>query len=241
MDFFEAYGVAARKLNSPILISGRSLFNACNVACIVADIVRKLEINSQSSVLEIGCGVGLLLTPLSCQVARAVGVDHEQCIERYKEFGVPNNVELIPGRWPLVELTETFDSVVVYSVLHYLKDPKDAFQFIDKALLSLKNNGKLLLADIPNGDMFKRFKFSEIEEKVTQEYLALKVLLENDETQAQSSIFSSAMESASYLDDVFVLDLLKDLRARGYDAYILPQPRELPFSYSREDILIWKR
>lgn len=241
MDFFEAYGVAARKLNSPILISGRSLFNACNVECIVADIVRKLEINSQSSVLEIGCGVGLLLTPLSCQVARAVGVDHEQCIERYKEFGVPNNVELIPGRWPLVELAETFDSVVVYSVLHYLKDPKDAFQFIDKALLSLKNNGKLLLADIPNGDMFKRFKSSEIEEKMTQEYRALKVLLENDETQAQSSIFSSAMESASYLDDAFVLGLLKDLRARGYDAYILPQPKELPFSYSREDILIWKR
>lgn len=240
MDFFEAYGVAASKLNSPILISGRSLFND-NVECIVADVVRKLEINSQSSVLEIGCGVGLLLTPLSCQVARAVGVDHEQCIERYKEFGVPNNVELIPGRWPLVELTETFDSIVVYSVMHYLKDPKEAFQFIDKALLSLKHNGRLLLADIPNGDMFQRFKTSEIEEKVTQEYKALKALHENDETQAQSSIFSSAMESASYLDDGFVLGLLKDLRARGYDAYILPQPRELPFSYSREDILIWKR
>ncbi|HEY8158144.1 MAG TPA: class I SAM-dependent methyltransferase [Methylobacter sp.] len=240
MDFFEAYGVAASKLNTPVLISGRSLFNE-NIESIVADVVRKLEINSQSSMLEIGCGVGLLLTPLSRQVARAVGVDHEQCIERYKEFGVPNNVELIPGRWPLVELTETFDSIVVYSVMHYLKDPEEAFQFIDKALLSLKNNGKLLLADIPNGDMFQRFKSSEIEEKVTKEYRTLKALHENDETQAQSSIFSSAMESVTYLDDGFVLSLLKDLRRRGYDAYILPQPRELPFSYSREDILIWKR
>jgi cyclopropane fatty-acyl-phospholipid synthase-like methyltransferase len=235
MDFFEAYGVAASKLNSPILISGRSLFND-NIELIVADIVRKLEINSKSSLLEIGCGVGLLLTPLSCKVTRAVGVDHEQCIDKYKEFGVPNNVELIPGRWPLIELAETFDCVVVYSVMHYMKDPKEAFQFIDKALLSLKNNGKLLLADIPNSDMFKRFNSSEI-----KEYKELKALHENHETQAQSSIFSNAIRSASYLDDGFVLWLLKDLRARGYDTYILPQPSELPYSYSREDILIWKR
>jgi predicted TPR repeat methyltransferase len=74
MDFFDAYGVAASKLNSPILISGRGLFND-NVDSIVADVARKLEINSENIILEIGCGVGLLLTPLSRQVARAVGVD----------------------------------------------------------------------------------------------------------------------------------------------------------------------
>jgi hypothetical protein len=89
--------------------------------------------------------------------------------------------------------------------------------------------------------MAQRFKSSEIEKKVTQEYRALKAKHENDETQAQSSIFSSAAESEIYLDDCFALGLIKDLRGRGYDAFILPPPRELPFSYSREDILIWKR
>lgn len=240
MDFFEAYGVAASKLNSPVLISGRNLFNE-NVDSIVTDVVRKLEINSRSTILEIGCGVGLLLSPLSRKAARAVGIDHEHCIERYKEFGVPKNVELISGRWPLVTLTETFDCIVVYSVMHYLKDQDEAFQFIDKALLSLKPNGKILLADIPNVNMAQRFQSSEIKEQVTQEYGALKALHENDETQAQSSIFSNAMELDVYLDDCFALNLLKDMRERGYDAFILPQPRELPFSYSREDILIWKR
>ncbi len=244
MDFFEAYGVAASKLNSPLLISGRSLFNE-NVEDIIADVVRKLEITPESTVLEVGCGVGLLLTPLARQVARAVGVDHDQCIEKYKEFGTPENVDLIAGRWPFVEITESFDCVVVYSVMHYLKDQDEAIQFIDKCLSCLKHNGRLLLADIPNADMAKRFQTSELAEKVTQEYRALKSSHENAETQAQAAIFSQVRQSigdpGGYLNDDFVLALVKAMRSRGCEAFISPQPRTLPFSYSREDILIWKR
>lgn len=244
MDFFEAYGVAASKLNSPLLISGRSLFNE-NVEDIVADVVRKLEITPESTVLEVGCGVGLLLTPLARLAARAVGVDHSQCIEKYKGFGTPENVELIAGRWPFVEITETFDCIVVYSVMSCLKDQDEAAQFIEKCLSCLKPNGRLLLADIPNVDMARRFQASELAEKVTQQYRALKLAHENNETQAQTSIFSQARQSmgapGSYLNDDFALALVKDMRSRGCEAFILPQPRSLPFSYSREDILIWKR
>ncbi len=244
MDFFEAYGVAASKLNSPLLISGRSLFNE-NIEDIVADVVRKLEITPESTVLEVGCGVGLLLTPLARLVARAVGVDHDQCIEKYKEFGTPENIDLIAGRWPFVAITETFDCIIVYSVMTCLKDRGEAIQFIEKCLSCLKHNGRFLIADIPNVDMARRFQASELAEKVTQEYRALKSAHENDETQVQSSIFSQAQQSmgdpGSYLNDDFTLGLVKDMRMRGYEAFILPQPRTLPYSYSREDILIWKR
>jgi len=240
MDFFETYGVLAGKLNSPLLISGRSLFNS-NIEDIVADVVKKLEITPDCTLLEVGCGVGLLLTPLARLVAHAVGVDHDQCIEKYKEFGVPENVRLMTGRWPFVPITETFDCVIVYTVMGCLQDRDEATRFIEKCLSCLKPNGRLLIADIPNLDMARRFNNSELAEKVTQEYRALKASHENNESQTQSSEFSKAVKSGAYLDDHFALDVLKDMRSRGYDAFILPQPKELPFSFSREDILIWKR
>lgn len=244
MDFFEAYGVLASKLNSPLLISGRSLFNE-NIEDIVADVVGKLEMTSESTLLEIGCNVGLLLTPLARQAARAVGVDHEQCIEKFKEFGVPENVELVTGRWPFVEITETFDCIVVYAVMATLENQDEAARFIEKCLACLKQNGRLLIADIPNIDMARRFQRSELAERVNQDYRRLKSSHENDETQAQAFIFSQAQQtvgnSGGYLNDEYILGLLKDMRIRGCEAFVLPQSRALPYSYSREDILIWKR
>jgi 2-polyprenyl-3-methyl-5-hydroxy-6-metoxy-1,4-benzoquinol methylase len=245
MDIFEAYGILANKLSTPALISGRNLFNV-NVEDIVADVARKLEITPESTLLEVGCGVGFLLTPLARMVERAVGVDSDQCIEKYREFGTPENVELIAGRWPYVAISECFDSILVFSVMGCLPDRDEAMRFIEKCLSLLKHNGKLLIAEIQNIDMIHRFKLSDLGKKVTQEYMELKLLHENHETREQASVFSQARQSdgqdaGNYFNDDFALDLLKDLRKRGYDAFILPQSSLLPFSLSREDILIWKR
>ena len=38
-------------------------------------------------------------------------------------------------------------------------------------------------------------------------------------------------------DDALVLRLVAVLRARGFSAYLLPQPPDLPFGNTREDIL----
>jgi hypothetical protein len=37
------------------------------------------------------------------------------------------------------------------------------------------------------------------------------------------------------------MDFITDLRTNGFDAYWLPQPPELPFSRTREDLLIIRR
>jgi len=165
----------------------------------------------------------------------------EKCASEVSNSGIPQNVQLIAGRWPRVALTDSFDCIVVYSVMHYLESQEDAFQFVVKCLSCLNQNGRLLIADIPNADMAKRLRSSELGENVTNEYKALKMSHQSAETVTQASIFSAAEQPSPFLDDKFVLALLGDMRMRGYDAFVVPQPRELPFSYSREDILIWKR
>jgi hypothetical protein len=41
-------------------------------------------------------------------------------------------------------------------------------------------------------------------------------------------------------DDTFMLEIIKQTRASGYHSYILSQPGNLPFGYTREDILVIK-
>ena len=239
-DAFERYGKAAEKLDSPLLISGRSLFNK-NIEDIVIDVATKLRVTNTDKLLEIGCGVGLLLTPLSKYVKSAVGIDHEACLKKYIHFGVPENVQLKPGRWPNVDIEETFDGIIIYSVMHYLKDRDEALAFVNKCLEVLNKNGRILIADIPNTDMAKRFKASEISKNIDVEYRKSKDAYENNETRVQESLFSDIQETGTYLNDLFATELLSYFRKQNLDAFILPQPQELPFSFSREDILIWKR
>ena len=40
------------------------------------------------------------------------------------------------------------------------------------------------------------------------------------------------------LDDEYLMKLLLEVRNNGYESYLLPQKHELPFGYTRDDILI---
>jgi hypothetical protein len=39
-------------------------------------------------------------------------------------------------------------------------------------------------------------------------------------------------------DDALVLDVMAFIRRKGFEAFLLPQPIDLPFGGSREDILV---
>ena len=51
---------------------------------IVNDLLGKLDLRPDSSLLDIACGPGNLLIPLSFHVARSVGIDHPGMISRFK-------------------------------------------------------------------------------------------------------------------------------------------------------------
>ena len=240
MNAYEAFGRAAELLTAPTIIAGRHGFQAEAELHIVDDVLTKLRPQSSDRLLEIGCGVGVILTPLSCHVVEAVGIDHPSCLAKYRELGVPSNVQLIAGQWPQTKAEGTFDRILVYSVLHYLPDAQTARLFINECMAVLRPGGRLMLGDIPNEDSRRRFLTSSFGKRFEAEWVECKSRLSNEHAICDQ-IFSQVEKHPSYLTDDFILQLLADARRQGLESYVMPQPPNLPFCYSREDILIWRR
>ncbi len=241
---FDTYGELAEKIDSLILISGRNMFHDDVVPAIIDDVKAKLCLDRSHRLLEIGCNVGLLLSPLAAEVREAVGVDHPSLVAKYRELGAPENVTLVSGCWPDVEVDGGFDRILVCSVLHGIPGKETALGFIDGCVDVLKPGGLLLLADLPNEDMRRRYlesrSGSRIAEDYDSEHKRSRSLDAEGRYVTRDRIFSQAHEEI-FLDDAFCLELLNDMRRRGFDAFVLPQSPGLPFCFSREDILISRR
>ncbi len=236
---YEAFGRAAEQLDTPALVVGRHSFHAVSEPLIVQDVVKKLSPQSSDRLLEIGCGLGAIMTPLAAHVAQATGIDHPSCIRRYREAGVPENVELIPGEWPATKADGTFDRILVYSVLHYLPDAEAAREFIDACLSVLDPSGGLMLGDIPNRDRQRRFSASEFGKRFDADWTERKATL-SPEHSARDQIFAETERHPPFLGDDFIVKLLADTRRDGMESHVVGQPEGLPMCYSREDVLIWK-
>ena len=240
MDAYSAFGLLAERLDSPTLISGRRCFQADAEANVARSVASALRLEKDHRLLEIGCGVGVLLTPLSEYVAEAVGIDHPACLEKYRAFGVPANVRLAPGRWPEDRPDGLFDRILIYSVLQYLSGADGARSFVRAAIDSLRPGGLLLVGDIPNASARQRFLSTDYGRSFAAEWAAQNAdAQEGHET--CDSIFSQVDSAPVFLDDDFILGLLADTRRDGFESYLLLQPTDLPFSHTREDLLISKR
>lgn len=112
-------------------------------------------------VLEIGCGVGRLLKPLSLRVARAVGVDlSEEMLARAREHCADRpNVELHPTDGSLAFLADgRFDLVFSHIVFQHV--PRKAFiqAYLREAARVLKPGGILRVqVDGRSGQFFRRW------------------------------------------------------------------------------------
>jgi len=105
-----------------------------------------LPVDSDWQVLEIGCGVGRLLRPLSRRVARAVGVDlSAEMIERAHEYCADRpNVELHRTDGSLEFLPDgRFDFVFSHIVFQHV--PRKAYiqRYLHEAARVLKEGGLL--------------------------------------------------------------------------------------------------
>jgi hypothetical protein len=130
-DIFAMYGELAMQGLPPIMVSGRHLFHDRFVPVMVDDVAAKLDLHSQTRLLEIGCGLGLLLRPLSASVESAVGIDHPAIIEQFQNERPPSNVSLLAGRFPECNPEGPFDAVLANSVLHCCTTADEAIAFVD--------------------------------------------------------------------------------------------------------------
>lgn len=233
---FENYGRFARALKDPTRIAGRYALQRDAERLISVDVMRKLAISPSDRLLEIGCGPGSIVIPLSFMVKEAVGIDHPDVCNCLHERISDKQVQAIPGNFLDIEfdVATSFDKVLVYGVLSTLASEEEAFSFIDKALSLVAPGGRLLVGDIPNRDMKVRF-FNSQEGRRFQE------IWEHEQARIQhDELASLAKGDPELLDagDSFVMQALLRYRKRGYEAWTEPQPESLPFGHTREDLIV---
>lgn len=235
---FENFGKRAKCLKDYKQMTGRYNMQEGAKRKIFGDIARKLDLKPDDSVLEIGCGVGDLLIPLSFFVKDITGVDHEACLEQLRaRFRKSKNIHFIPGNFFDVSIRNRYDKILCYSVLQYLEDEKEVFRFIDKALGLLVPEGMALFGDIPNVSTKKRFTESQRGRKFDKKWQRL---VKKEKNSLKNKISLSADKKMIEFDDDLMVAVLQRFRKKGYHAYISSQPSDLPFGNTREDIIIIK-
>jgi 2-polyprenyl-3-methyl-5-hydroxy-6-metoxy-1,4-benzoquinol methylase len=230
---FDAYGELARLNVSATELSGRYQTQAEAERRILADVIRKLAIDPRDSLLEIGCGAGNLLIPLSFVTADVVGIDHPNVVAYARRASSGAGIRWLEGRFPDVMPSERFDCILMYSVIHYVPSFPELLPFITAAAGLLKPGGRLLVGDIPNSDRKRRFLESDAGQVFEREWQSAR----RESPASQSHVFDDATGIGALVDSQ-ILEIVAHARAAGFHAYILPQPRDLPFGHTREDVLI---
>lgn len=203
---------------------------------IFLDIRTKLDFENCQKILDIGCGCSNLVVNL-IEYSRKNHIelylnDSIEMLKNIPEEIVSERIFLLPGMFPN-EVTfpdhsiNTFDAIIVYSVIQYVFNYQSIYQFIHECIKLLKPGGKLLIGDIPNFNCRERFLSSLESADFKRNNVSVSVHIEH--------------ENLDRLDDSVVMSILLRFRNFGCETYILPQPKSLPFANRREDILIIKR
>lgn len=215
---------------------------------IVAEIFRILDLSEPNlSLIDIGCGAGFIALNLVDfavkNKARITFVDIESVIDLLeadinRKFGeIPAGIDFIRGVFPDISMPqEKYSRVLSYSVLHYPDDPED---FIDRAVSLLAPGGKLFIGDIPNKSKRGRFLASNFGREFEAKY-------QNKPLQ-EIPVFNShhdfvkmdSVGETNILDDSFLLRVMEKYRNQGLDVFIQEQKKDLPMSFTREDLIMF--
>lgn len=187
-------------------------------------------------VLEIGPGCSELPFMLARLCAenssQLIFIDSEEMLAHLPDEGVVKYCGPFPAAmtedWP--RWVGKVDAILAYSVIQYVFAEGNLWDFLDRCLLLLADGGEILLGDVPNVTMRKRFFSSNAGHESHRSFTG------QDE---KPSVQFNNVEYRS-MDDSVVLALLARARAQGFHAWAVPQAAALPMSNRREDILIRK-
>ena len=211
-----------------------NIFNDLNI---------KLELQRTNlRILDIGCGcsdlVDFLIENAKEKQQTIILNDCDEMLDLIKDMG-DESIKLA-GRFPecsdqIENELGNLDAVIVYSVMQHIILEANPYSFIDKALGFLKPGGRLILGDIPNSSMRNRYFHSETGLAGHKKYLA-----ENNLDPNTPVPHLTRADCYEKWDDGMIFGVLQRYRNLGYNAYIVPQPDNLPMANRREDILIYK-
>lgn len=110
---------------------------------------KMLDLKKEDKLLEVGCGAGMLLVPLSKDVKEAVGVDISPQLIRL----IPDGIKTYCAEANKLPFKDNeFDKVLCWATFHYFPDYEYAKQAIEEMKRVCKPGGKIAICDIPNFD-----------------------------------------------------------------------------------------
>ena len=250
-EALESFANLVRSSSDDTLKGGRPASAAGKEKIILEDIVSKVKIEKGMAVFDVGCGyssftkeVVRYFTHNEINLTLMDSQEVLTAVEDWKEQTDSDGkvIQYVPGSFP-DDLSadflshERFDIILLYSVLHYSDRPRD---MVSAAVKLLEPGGRVLCGDLPNVNKKGRFLATDRGRAFDADYKG--VLIEEIPKYANHSDFIRANRETinEAISDDFVLQVMKAYREQGFDVYLLPQPEGLPFSYTREDLVIWK-
>ena len=116
---------------------------------LVADIVEKLDTSAVSgSILDVGCGNGLVLSRLSTSYGNIAGVDYSASMIDKARTLVPNGNFSVGEAQSLPFADGAFERVLCYSIFHYFPDDDYAVRTIGELVRVCAPGGVVLVGDL---------------------------------------------------------------------------------------------
>lgn len=221
---FNYYADLATKKLTYTEISGRYKFQHKKNKIIAKDILNKLNLKKKDTVLEIGSGPGLLANDLLAYCKEYTAIDNKNVLNLIKN----KKIKKINCNFFNYKSKKKFNKIIIYSVLHCLTNYNDVYKFINKAINLIKPGGSLLIGDIPNEDKKKRFLKSNYGKKFKINW-----------NKVSKKAFKQFKFSTIKFSDKIILNIINNYRKKGYEVFVLSQNEKLPFSNTREDLIIW--
>ena len=211
----------------------------------MADIDRKITLQKTDSVLDLGGGCGQLTELLAVRCGSVVLCDGAASVleTAQRQLQTHSNVSYVQAditKLPLPFGDSQFDTVICYSVVHYLQSMAQFAALLDELLRIVKPGGKILVGDMPLVDRYQKNLAEREKNKVRKILLNLRYRMKRGATQflyKRKGLDPSQVSGMRY-DRQAVLEVLNQKGLEKFE--FIEQDRRLPSADSREDLLIVK-
>jgi SAM-dependent methyltransferase len=136
---------------------------AKDMSRMVSDVLFKLDVSDSVSVVEIGCGVGVLALPIAGRARRYLGLDFASvAVERLRDElataglsdrATAESIDFVSAAPDEISRLGQFDRVLMYAVLHYARTEQEGAIFVRRAAELLAPGGIGLFGNLPLEDL----------------------------------------------------------------------------------------
>lgn len=131
---------------------------------IACELSERLRLSKEDSLLEVGCGNGLLLKRFKNQAKHVIGIDFSmEMVKQIKDSQIKTG-QAEASNLPFKDCT--FDKVVSHSIFHYFPNLKYAEDSVLEMVRVCKPGGRIVISDILNGYL-KEIYLKEVKSKLS--------------------------------------------------------------------------